>query len=262
MSKVLRDSFWISYDHLGKLVVANVLWFFLSFGPIILGASIAQHVDPEARARTLVLSICVALSILTLPSASGGILHFTSLLVLKHDARISDIFRGIRRYFVQSTLCSLVAVIVWGVLGANIVFYWRVIGPRNFWLAAILGGITMWIFAFYNVMLVYVPPLLVQRHGGVLGTFKLAAVLTLDNVRMSFGLYVSVMAIVLLSCFTLVGVIFLPAGVSGVVLNTGYKQLVRRYEQKERELAGLEPLEEEDEYSGRGLRDILKPWEM
>jgi len=262
MGRVLRDSFWISYDHLGKLVAANVLWFLLCFGPMILAASIAQHVDPGARARTLVLGIGVALSCLTLPSASGGMAHFTSLLVLKHDAQINDIFRGIRRYSVQSILCSLLAVIVWGVLATNIVFYWTVVGPKNFWLAAVLGGITIWIFAFYNVMLVYVPPLLVWRRAGVFGIFKLAALLTLDNVRLSFGLYLSLIAIILLSCFTLVGIIFLPAGVSGVVLNTGYKQLVGRYEQQERERSGLEPLEQDDEYSGRGLRDILKPWEM
>jgi uncharacterized membrane protein YesL len=262
MGRVLRDSFWISYDHLGKLVAANVLWFCLSFVPMIVAASIAQHVDPGAQARTFILTIGVVCSLLTLPSASGGMAHFTSLLVLKHDAEIKDIFRGMRRYFVQSTLCSLLAVIVWGVLAVNIVFYWTVVGPRSFWLAAVLGGITIWIFAFYNVMLVYVPPLLVQRRPGVFGTFKLAALVTLDNVRMSFGLYLSVVAIVLLCCFTLVGVIFFPAGVTGVVLNTGYRQLVLRYEQKERERAGLAPLEEEDEYSGRGLRDILKPWEM
>ncbi len=262
MAKVLRDSFWISYDHLGKLVVANVLWFCSSFGPIIIAASVAQHLDAGARARTLILTAGVAFSLLTLPNASAGMLHFTSLLVLKHDAQIKDVFRGIRRYFVQATLFSLLALIVWVVLAANIVFYWTVVGPKNFWLAAVLGGITIWIFAFYNLMLVYVLPLLVQRHSGVLETFKLAALLTLDNVRMSFGLYLSLVTIVLLSCFTLVGIIFIPAGVGGVVLNTGYKQLVRRYEQKERERAGLEPLEEEDEYAGRGLRDILKPWEM
>ena len=260
MGKVLRDSFWISYDHLGKLVAASALWFCISFGAIILAASIAQGVEPTARA--LILAAGIALSLVTVPSASAGILHFTSVLVLEKDAQIADIFRGIRRYVVRSILLCLMALIVWGVLVVNIVFYWEVVGPKNFWLAAVLGGIAIWVFAFYNMMLVYIPPLLVQKQASMLATFRLAALLTLDNVRMTFGLYLSLVAILLLSCFTGVGIIVILSGVSGVILNVGYRELARRYERKEREQAGLEPLEGENEYSDRGLRDILKPWEM
>ena len=262
MGRVLRDSFWISYDHLGKLVVANVIWFSLSFGTIILAASIAQYLGPSARVRSLILASGLAVSLVTVPSASAGILHFTSLLVLRKNAEIGDVFRGIRRYFGKFVLLSLLGIVVWIVLAANVVFYWKVIGPRNFWIAALLGGITIWMFVFYNVMLVYFSPLLVQGNTGVLGTFRLAALLTLDNVRLSFGLYVSLLAVVLLSCFTGVGIIFLAAGLSGVIVNVGYGQLVRRYEQEEREKAGLEPLDESEDYANRGLRDILRPWEM
>ena len=262
MGRVLRDSFWISYDHLGKLIMANVIWFCLSFGAIIAVASIARYLGPSPRPRSLILAGGLAVSLVTVPSASAGMFHFTSLLVRRKEAGIRDMFRGIRRYFRKSILLALLAVVAWILLLANIAFYWKVIGPKNFWLAAILGGITIWMFAFYNVMLVYFSPLLVQRNVGVLSTFRVAALLTLDNVRLSFGLYVSVLTIILLSCFTGVGMIFLVAGLSGVIVNVGYRQLVRRYEQREREKAGLEPLEEEEAYANRGLRDILKPWEM
>jgi len=262
MGRVLRDSFWISYDHLGKLFMANAIWFSLSFGAIILAASIARYTGWSQSARSLILASGFAASLVTVPSVSAGMIHFTSLLVQKKDAEIKDLFQGMRRNSGRSVALSLLATVVWAVLAANIMFYARVIGPRNFWLGVILGGMAIWMFAFYNVMLVYFAPLTVHRTAGPLGTFKLAALLTVDNLRLSSGLYLSVWVIILLACLTGVGIIFLMAGLSGVLVNVGYGELARRYERKHREKAGLEPLEEEDQYAGRGLRDILKPWEM
>ncbi len=262
MGRVLRDSFWISYDHLGKLVMANAIWFLLSFGAIILATSIARYAGWSQQARSLILASGFAVSLVTVPSVSAGMIHLTSLIVQNKDAEIKDLFQGMRRHFGRSVALGLVSLVVWAMLAGNIIFYARVIGPRNFWLGVTLGGVAIWMFAFYNVMLVYFAPLIVHRTAGPLGTFKIAALLTLDNLRLSSGLYISVWVIVLLACLTGVGIIFLMAGLSGVLLNVGYGELARRYERKHREKAGLEPLEEEDEYAGRGLRDILKPWEM
>ena len=262
MGRVLRDSFWISYDHLGKLVLANAIWFSLSFGAIILATAIAGYAGWSRSARSLIVVSGFAVALVTVPSVSAGMLHFTSLLAQKRNAEIKDLFQGMRRNFGRSVALSLLAIIVWAALAVNIIFYARVIGPINFWLAAILGGIAIWMFAFYNVMLVHFAPMIVHTTGGLFGTFKLAALLTLGNVRLSSGLYMSVWVIILLACLTGVGIIFLVAGLSGVLLNVGYGELARRCEQKRRENAGMKPLEEEDEYAGRGLRDILKPWEM
>jgi uncharacterized membrane protein YesL len=120
----------------------------------------------------------------------------------------------------------------------------------------------MWLFVFYNLMLVYVPPLLVQKEETVAGILKLAALLSVSNVRLTFGLYISILVILVVSVATCIGLAFMVAGLCGVLLNVAYRELARRYEQMERRKAGLEPLEEEDEYAGRGLRDILRPWEM
>lgn len=262
MGRVLRDSFWISYDHLGKLVLANVIWFSLSFGAIIIAAAIAGYAGWSLSARSIIIAIGLAVGLVTVPSVSAGMLHFTSLLAQKKSAEIKDLFQGIRLNFGRSVALGLLAIIVWAALAVNIIFYARVIGPINFWLGTIPGGMAIWMFAFYNVMLVHFAPMIVRTRGGPLGTFKIAALLTLGNVRLSSGLYISVWVIILLACLTGVGIICLVAALSGVLLNVGYGELARRYERKNRENAGLKPLEEEDEYAGRGLRDILKPWEM
>ena len=262
MGKILRDFFWVSYDNLGKLIGASAIWFLLSFGAIIVAAPVAQYAGPAGLVPSLIVASGIAVSLAIAPSATAGVAHFTALLVDRKDARIADIFQGMRTYYVKATILGLVAILGWTVLTVNIIFYARVMGTRNFWLAAVLGGITIWMFVFYNVMLVYSLPLLVRKKARIAGTFKLAALLTLDNVRISFGLYLSVLVVVFLSVFTGVGAIFLMAGLCGVLVNMGYKELVKRYARIERAKAGLEPLEEEEEHAGRGLRDILKPWEM
>lgn len=257
MGKVVRNFSWISYDNLGKLILANAVWFFLSFGGVLVAGALAG-----ATGSSSVVKYGLVITLIALPSVTAGMSHFTALLVLKKDAAIAELFRGIRMYWGKATMLGAVAALGCAVLGVNIVFYARFIGADSFWLGAILGGITIWVFLFFTLILVYFPPLLVQKKAGVAGIIKLAALLTLDNLGLTFGLALSVLVILILTVSFGVGLLFLTAGLCGVLVNVGYAELVRRYERLEREKAGLEPLDEEDDYAGRGLRDILKPWEM
>jgi len=71
--------------------------------------------------------------------------------------------------------------------------------------------------------------------------------LTLDNVRPSFGLYLPVWVIILLPWLGWMGIIFLAAGLSGMLVNVGYYELTRCCEQKEPGKVGSEPPQKDDE---------------
>jgi uncharacterized membrane protein YesL len=125
------------WRHLGKLVVANILWLLLS------------------------------LPIVTWPAATAGLFYLVRRVVQEEleasprDARLSDFWDGFRRHGLRSSALTAIDLAGVGVIAVALVFYGGSTGEPLRWLVGPIGLVGLvWITAQ-----LYVYPLLMQRTG-------------------------------------------------------------------------------------------------
>lgn len=222
--------FWLTYDNLGRVVAVSVLFWL------------------------------VAIPIVTLPAAAGGLASFTGLLVKKKEARIRDFFLGMQRYWVQSTLLGAAMAVVSAVLAVNLMFYIQLMSSEKLKLVgAGLSGLTLWMIVLWLLMAPYMYPLVVMGDNRAGRAIKLAALLTAAHIGRAVMLAVNLLALATLCLMSKVGTIFLLPALCGILVNVSYRETAKKYERTE---SGEDDEDEADaRYVDRGLRDILRPWE-
>lgn len=208
-----------------------------------------------------VLFWLTAIPIVTIPVAVGGLASFTGMLVEKKDARIRDFFFGIRRHWFQSTLLGAAVMIVSAVLAVNMVFYVRLMADETLRIVgAGLSGLTLWMIVLWMLMVPYMYPLVVMGGNRAGRAIKLAALLTATRIGRTVMLAVNLLAVATLCLMSTVGTLFLLPSLCGILTNVSYRETVKRYERGESRYDGID--EADARYVDRGLRDILRPWEM
>lgn len=93
LRRVMRNTFWDAYDHLGTLVVANVLW------------------------------VLFCLPVLTIPMATAGMLRVTYEMAVSRDASVGDFFRGALALWMPSTALGVAALSALCLGLVNVLFY-------------------------------------------------------------------------------------------------------------------------------------------
>jgi len=281
LGNTLRRTFWVTYDHLGKLILANLVWALALIVPGVLGLAALNSGD---RALALMAGAPMVLLVLCalLPVMSAGLAHMVKELIDTRDGSVRDLFVGIRLYWRRALGVGFSFVLATVTLSVSVWFYATKLGAIAPWAGYAISGLALWCLAFVMLMAVLVLPALVQKKAALLATLKLSAVLVLDNPLFCIGLAIQFLALAGLSLIP--PVFFLFSGSLAMVLaSSAYEELARKYARlgatKRGEGAagaesGLEkphlqgpsrrdPLsadEEEDDYLNRGFRDFLFPW--
>ena len=111
LRRTLRMALWVTYDHLGKLVLANIVWAVA----IVLPASYAATAIRMGDAK-LALAVGVPVSVLTiaviLPVMSVGIGHMVAELIDVRDGSLRAMFTGIALYWRRATKAGAYASII------------------------------------------------------------------------------------------------------------------------------------------------------
>lgn len=266
LSRTLKMAFWVTYDHLGKLLLLNFLcalifvmplgmvWATLATGDALLMLSVALPL--------ILLAFCVML-----PVACAGMAHFMKILIEKRDAALADFFWGMRRYALRASGVATVFIAVLVCLMTSAWFYATQLGATLPWLGYALSALALWCLIFTGMASLLVMPALVQKNAGVFATWKLCMLLVLDNPLFCIGmaLYVAVF-----SAFCLLPPIFMCFSIAPIMAlsASAYEILSRKYAAvaaaHEKGVAnGAKKInfrDEEDDYLNRGFRDFLFPW--
>ena len=262
-------AFWVTYDHLGKLILANLVWAFAVAlpGSVALAAFLAYPQDPAmllVGLPALYLAAAVAL-----PITSAGLAHLAKVLIETRDGSLADFGAGIRLYWQRAIALGTLVWLALACLGTSVWFYSWWLQDRLPWLGLLLSGLAGWCMLFVILTSLILIPTLVQRKDGVIGTLKLASLLTASNPLTIMGLGLNVVAMALVS-MVLPPLFFILFGAGAMVLlSSGYEMLARKYAAAEA-AEGAAPAtprqvkaptdEIEDEYLNRGMHDFLFPW--
>ena len=276
LGRALKMAFWISYDHLGKLLVASLFWSLAAGIPGMVGwAALAS----EYREVRLVLGFpATALALVVfLPISSAGIAHMVKEFIDTRDGSVRTMFSGMREYGLRAFLIGVCYVLATTCLAVSVWFYASWLGNRMPLLGYSLSALALWCLAFVLVTSLLVMPTLVQKKAGVFSTLKLTALIVLDNPFTCIGLVIQILALTALSVLIVPLFFFLYGGVVITLSTSAYEMFARKYAAVEAAMNAQEdtaclrgvtkpratdgvPDEEHDEYLNRGLRDFLFPW--
>jgi uncharacterized membrane protein YesL len=133
--KIVSTAARLFWRHLGMLVVANILWLLLS------------------------------LPIVTWPAATAGLFHLVRRVVQEEletspgDAKLGDFWNGFRRYWLRSSVLSVIDLAGIGLIAVALAFYGGSTQEPLRWLVGPIGLVALtWVTAQ-----LYVFPLLLQR---------------------------------------------------------------------------------------------------
>lgn len=251
LRRVVRNTFWDAYDHLGTLVACNLLWFLL------------------------------CLPVVTIPLATAGMLRVTYEAAVRREASVGDFFRGMLALWLPSTalILSTCGIVCLAVL--NIMFYAGLAAGHPF-LGVALAALCFWVVLGWVCVMQFAVPAAVEwwdadsaqhqsvaaravpqaeRHFVRLGfagqPASVTAALKVGLLLLTQAPAAACAALLSLLCFwglcvaTGVGLVLVAAGVSCLALHHLYRETVA-------ELTGLG---DRRSHERRSLGELLRPWD-
>ena len=246
MSDILRRYFWTGYDHLGGIVAYNLLWSLLSL--------------PWIGAAYMLLRFGFSLGGLFLPGAVvlAGVLLFGSpatvllFVVCAFWARgdelnLRELLLTGRRFFWRATALGGSLIVATGLILVNMVFYQHLGG----WLGALLSGLMIWLLLLAGIMALYLFPVLVTQEGSVWATLQQSLLLAVDNLKMSLALLLGTIFFLAVGLASGLGLFCGVMTAWALLMSMVLRALLPKY------TGEALPVE-----APRGLRDLIRPWEV
>jgi uncharacterized membrane protein YesL len=223
--ELLRPAFkhalWNTYDHLGLLVVANLVW----------------------------LVLCVP--VVTAPPATAGLFYLVRKLSLDEDAGLRDVFDGFRIHLAPSLKLGGLDLLALALLWVNIDFYSHLRGGANI-PGLLLAAVLVWAGTFYLLMHAHLLPLMMGGETSLVQLLRKAALLTLDNLAFTVGITLQAASLTVLCVISGAGLLLVNGSIVAELLTAGHRELLRKYPD--------EP-EAAPERETRGWRDFWRPWD-
>ena len=223
---LLRPAFkraiWSTYDHIGLLVLANLLW------------------------------VVLCLPVVTAPAATAGLFHLAREVARGKDASLHDFFVGFRTRFLPALKLGLVDLAALLVLWVNVDFYSHMRGGAVI-PGMILAAAMVWVAAFFLLMHAHLYPLLADGESSLGQLLRKSALLTLDNLAFTIGITFQGLSLSVLCVITGAGLVLINGSAVAVLLTTGHRELLRKYSD--------DPDKSPELPETRTLRDLWRPWE-
>ncbi|MCC6489480.1 MAG: hypothetical protein IT364_18425 [Candidatus Hydrogenedentes bacterium] len=266
LTRTLKMSFWVIYDHMGKLIVANAIWAIAIALPGTIAGVALFSGDVPTVVFIGVPALTVALGVV-LPVGSAGLAHMIKILIDHKDGSLSDMLGGIRMYWRGALSIGLTSMGLIVCLGTSVWFYASAFQDKAPLAGYILSALALWCLVFFGVTALLLMPALVQKRERTLATLKLAVLLVLDNPMLMIGLALQVLLLTIIAA-PVWPLFFVLYGAAVMVMSScAYELMARKYAAietaKSQGVAAGElpaPDDEEDDYLNRGLRDVFFPW--
>jgi len=279
--QILKQWFWDFYDHLVRLLVANVAIFFLFGGLLFTALVVVGRGIGELGPMGQVLGLFVA-AVVFLPLWLAGwyapLAHFAEQVTFEKDPGIGVLVQGYRTQFLRVWLYLQLVVLAACLLAVNIWFYalasgWGFVGFA-------LAGLCFWALVLFLAAAGVGLPFLVRQRLRPVEALRRGGLLLLQRpgLVISFCLFLASLWVIGFA-LRLVGVFFFAFSGTVMFLNSFYDvvttfeqraQAVEESDQEPRprtwkELRAAEKKSERERMDAvrysRTIRDILRPWE-
>jgi uncharacterized membrane protein YesL len=260
LARIYKKAFWNVYDHIGRVILVNLVWFLVFPLPTFL---IFRYVPLAGYAR---IGAALAAGLLLNAFAMSGVFAYAARIADYQPASLGDFLAGGRRFYLRMLALSLIFAAAFFLLATSIQFYIRLEVGGGI-LGFFLAGIQAWIGAFLLLMQTYLVPVLVKRDWGVGKTIKWAAMLTVLRPGFTILIFLQALAIFALVTLTGIGLAVLTLSLTAAFLSTTLRELLTelegRWAPRKKPTSWKEIFAEQDRerQESRSLKDIFRPWD-
>ena len=204
--------------------------------------------------------------LLSLSFPSMGVIFHCSRRMIEgtEDGFFRELWNGLKKMIFPGTKLFLINTLVYFIFYVAFGFYLFNLGkmlgvdiPALKWAAM---GITGWLFTFFTLMQFYLLPLIAHNPKEKISlVFKKASLLVVDNVMMTFSVFLFTFVLFSLSFFSLAIITVLLPGLIAMLHMTNFYILLRKYEPPAED--DHEEKDDSAEKTTRSWRTIFRPWE-
>ncbi len=255
LGRTLKMAFWLFHDHLGSLVLSNLISAIAIALPLSFALPALSSGDPYSI-TAIALPLCSLAGFIVAPICATAMAHMLKVFLDTRDGGIADFFAGVRKHALRAAGAGGLCGIGMTALLSSAWFYTTRMTSFPM-LGYALAGLALGSALVLTAVAVYIPPALVQRKTGVLQTIRLTLYLALANPGLTAGLLLQILLV------TALATLFWPLAFIGYLASilcltsAAYELLSRKYAAT----AGEEsPPDAMDDYLNRGLRDLFFPW--
>lgn len=263
-AKMMTGFFWDSYDNLGKLLLANLLWFLCNMPGFLVVYGVMYI--PFNIFWILLFVPFILFSVTTI-----GLYYFTSLLVEQKDIGLKELFTGMKKFGARGLFYSTFFIGCMIILAVNIHFYLN-LSPGIRWIGAVLAGFAFWVSLFVSLVCQYLFPLLVRQNLPIKKLLLRSTLLVLDNFWVSIAIILTSLGLFILTALTGVGPILFTMSLVTLWANNALYELLAKYDETpqptlkpgEKPTSWHQILPKEKpkwRHEDRGWKDILRPWD-
>ncbi len=213
----------LSYDHIGKVMLTNLIWFGVGLAPIL-----ACSYVPFLQTDVFFLLSIIA-TFITMGGATGAVHYRMNHMIQGEETVLKDMWEGFKRYWLRGTILFFLGILGILILVFNIWF------SQNYptTLFVILSGLWIWGIIYWIALQQFVFPFVVNQDIGVFKALKRAALIILDNPLPSIILLVLSAIVVALSLVFAAPLLIFMASFLAIVQNCFYHELMMKYEVQE-----------------------------
>ncbi|MBN2090147.1 hypothetical protein JW964_11050 [candidate division KSB1 bacterium] len=225
ISIINKKAFWNVYDHLGTLILLNLL------------------------------SVVLILTFIGIPYALSGLFGITKQIAYYEHVEFRDYWSNMKKYFKKAFLLVIFTIIFLFLLAANLYFYYiQIISSHTDAnmriIFSLMLGIMVWLSILFLIFLHYLLPMMVQSDDKFVSLLKRSYFLLLDNIAISLYLFLSSIFWFIIGVYTGIIAFFLSFSVISVVCQTAIREVLNQYQP--------EDFSKEEEV--RGFGDLIRPW--
>ncbi|MBT4499364.1 MAG: hypothetical protein HOC74_16670 [Gemmatimonadetes bacterium] len=242
---MLRRFLWVAYDHLGGLVLFNLVWTGLSLPWLLLGALLLGAGSEMGGGRGLA-AVLMALELVLVSPPTLLLFLAARRWVREEEVGFGQLLAEWRRFAWRAQALGILTIGATCALVVNVFFYHQFAS----WVGLALSGLMLWFLLGVALIGLYLFPVLIAQEGSVWQTIRQSFLLVIDNVRLSLGLLlgtgfsfgIGVVSGLGLFCGMLTALV--------LFVSIGFRSLLPKY-------TG----ESLPEGPRRSWRELIRPWE-
>jgi uncharacterized membrane protein YesL len=269
---ILLGFFWDTYDNLGHIILANVLWFLCNLPGLSL-IYLVFHISTGFNLFWILLLIPLGIFSVT----TAGLFAYTKQLIELQDNSIKSFFLGMKQYYGKAMGIAIIHLILFVLIIVNINFYLQLRGNMQM-LAVVLAGLAFWCGIFVALESLYAFAVLVQHNLGIKKTLKRSFLIVLDNLWVTIGVFIFLISLTVLSLFSGIGPMLFMMSCIAMLGNNAIYEIMTKYDKKPVAVPAVAPgekptswkqiLDQEKadqqpkwRHDNRGWKDIFRPWD-
>lgn len=230
--KAVKKGFSDSYDRLGPMIAASLIWTVAVAVPLSIGWEIQRRT--AASGLWFILAGLVAAILVGTP-VLAGIFRMAYKIAYHGDPGLGDIWSGARELLRPSLGLALINIGVITMLVVDAIFFMGLFGPfKGSLISSLVGILFLYLLAAWMMTALYHLPVLVaqrpmgQREGAVAAIRK-SLLLAAHNPGFTFGFFVVILGFGILCAASVFGMLILFAGTVSVLLTHALRELYIRY---------------------------------